>query len=152
MMQIEELARLNYDIDPEGVTTMSDDFKAEVQLAANHTAIRVANLEGALDFYSGLLGLPVTRVRGPKDNPDSVWLPGLQIVVDPDVKPGSNLDHSALGIMNIDEACKRLDDAGYVAATPLTEVQPDDQGGRHLKMAFYHDPEGNKVEILCYLD
>jgi lactoylglutathione lyase len=132
--------------------TMSDNFAAEVQIAANHTAIRVADLEKALGFYRDLLGLPVTRVRGPHDNPDSVWLPGLQIVVDPEVKAGSNLDHSALGIINIDDACKRLDDAGFVAATPLTEVQPDDQGGRHLKMAFYHDPEGNKVELLCYLD
>ena len=131
---------------------MSETFAAEVQLAANHTAIRVANLDKALEFYSGLIGLPVTRVRGPKDNPDSVWVPGLQIVVDPDVKPGTNLDHSALGIVNIEEVCQRLDDAGYVAATPLTESHPDDQGGRHLKMAFYHDPEGNKVEILCYLD
>ncbi len=131
---------------------MSESFNAEVQLSANHTAIRVSDLTKALGFYSDLLGLPVTRVRGPVDNPDSVWLPGLQIVVDPNVTAGSNLDHAALGIMNIDEACKRLDDAGYKAATPLTEVQPDDQGGRHLKMAFYHDPEGNKVEVLCYLD
>lgn len=131
---------------------MSESFNAEVQLSANHTAIRVADLTKALGFYSDLLGLPVTRVRGPVDNPDSVWLPGLQIVVDPNVTAGSNLDHAALGIMNIEEACKRLDDAGYKAATPLTEVQPDDQGGRHLKMAFYHDPEGNKVEVLCYLD
>ncbi len=135
-----------------GQTLMSESFNAEVQLSANHTAIRVADLTKALGFYSDLLGLPVTRVRGPVDNPDSVWLPGLQIVVDPNVTAGSNLDHAALGIMNIDEACKRLDDAGYKAATPLTEVQPDDQGGRHLKMAFYHDPEGNKVEVLCYLD
>jgi catechol 2,3-dioxygenase-like lactoylglutathione lyase family enzyme len=76
----------------------------------------------------------------------------LQLVVDPDVKPGTNLDHAALGIVNIEEVCKRLDDAGYIAATPLTETQPDDQGARHLKMAFYHDPEGNKVELLVYLD
>jgi lactoylglutathione lyase len=135
-----------------GVTTMSANFAAEIQIAANHTAIRVADLQKALTFYSDLIGLPVTRVRGPKDNPDSVWLPGLQIVVDPEVKPGTNLDHSAIGIVNIDEACQRLDSAGHVAATPLTQTQPDDQGGRHLKMAFYHDPEGNRVELLCYLD
>jgi lactoylglutathione lyase len=131
---------------------MSDSFAAEMQFQANHTAIRVKDLDKALEFYSELLGLPVTRVRGPKDNPDSVWVPGLQILVDPDVQPGTNLDHSALGIVNIEEVCKRLDDAGYVAETPLTESQPDDQGARHLKLAFYHDPEGNKVEILCYLD
>ena len=131
---------------------MSDGFKANVQFEANHTAIRVRDLDKALAFYSDLLGLPVTRVRGPKDNPDSVWVPGLQIVVDPETQPGTNLDHAALGIHNIEEACKRLDDAGYVAATPLTETQPDDQGARHLKLAFYHDPEGNKVEILTYLD
>ncbi len=131
---------------------MSDGFSASIQPSATHTAIRVRDINKALEFYSELIGLPVTRVRGPKDNPDSVWVPGLQLVVDPDVKSGTNLDHAALGIRNIDDVCKRLDDAGYKAATPLTEVQPDDQGGRHLKMAFYHDPEGNKVELLVYLD
>lgn len=136
----------------EGVTTMSDTFTADLQPTATHTAIRVRDLNKALEFYSGLIGLPVTRVRGPKDNPDSVWVPGLQLVVDPNVQQGTNLDHAALGIRNIDDVCKRLDDAGYEAATPLTEVKPDDQGGRHLKMAFYHDPEGNKVELLVYLD
>ena len=134
------------------MVTLSSSFTAEVQHAANHTAIRVRDLSKALEFYSDLIGLPVTRVRGPKDNPDSVWVPGLQIVVDPATTPGTNLDHAALGIVNIDEVCQRLDDAGYQAATPLTEVQPDDQGARHLKMAFYHDPEGNKVELLVYLD
>ncbi|MEX2426374.1 MAG: VOC family protein [Thermomicrobiaceae bacterium] len=131
---------------------MSGTFTAEMQHAANHTAIRVRDLSKALEFYSELIGLPVTRVRGPKDNPESVWVPGLQIMVDPETKQGTNLDHAALGIVNIDEVCKRLDDAGYVAATPLTETEPDDQGGRHLKVAFYHDPEGNKVELLVYLD
>lgn len=131
---------------------MSNGFNAEVQYTANHTAIRVRDLPRALAFYSDLIGLPVTRVRGPEDNPDSVWVPGLQIVVDPETTPGTNLDHAALGIKNIDEVCQRLDDAGYVPATPLTEAQPNDQGGRHLKMAFYHDPEGNKVELLVYLD
>jgi catechol 2,3-dioxygenase-like lactoylglutathione lyase family enzyme len=134
------------------MTTMSDSFTADIQLSAMHTAIRVRDMSRALEFYSGLIGLPVKRVRGPEDNPDAVWVPGLQLVSDPEVQPGTNLDHSALGIKNIDEVCKRLDDAGYTAATPLTEVQPDDHGGRHLKMAFYHDPEGNKVELLCYLD
>lgn len=76
----------------------------------------------------------------------------MQLVSDPETQPGTNLDHVALGIVNIEDVCKRLDDAGYVAETPLTEAQPDDQGGRHLKMAFYHDPEGNKVELLVYLD
>jgi catechol 2,3-dioxygenase-like lactoylglutathione lyase family enzyme len=134
------------------MTTMSDSFTAEVQYTANHTAIRVRDLKKTLEFYSDLIGLPITRVRGPQDNPESVWVPGLQIVVAPETKPGTNLDHVALGIVNIDEVCQRLDAAGFVAETPLNEQPANDQGGRHLKLAFYHDPEGNKVELLVYLD
>jgi lactoylglutathione lyase len=134
------------------VSGMTDKFTADVQQAAMHTAIRVADLDKALYFYSELIGLPIRRTRGPEDNPNSVWLPGIQLLPDPEVKDGTKLDHAAIGLNNIEEVCKRLDEAGFVADTPLNEVQPDGRGGRHMKMAFYHDPEGNKVELLNYLD
>jgi catechol 2,3-dioxygenase-like lactoylglutathione lyase family enzyme len=130
---------------------MARDFNAEVAFDANHTAIKVRDLKSALRFYSELIGLPVLRFRGPEDNPSAVWLPGLQLVVDPNTSSGGSLDHVALGIINIEDACKRLDDAGFVADTPLQQRTPEDVG-RNLKMAFYHDPEGNKVELLHYLD
>jgi lactoylglutathione lyase len=132
-------------------TEMVKDFIAEVAFDANHTAIKVRDLQKALHFYSELIGLPVLRFRGPEESPDSVWLPGLQLVVDPDAQSGGSLDHVAIGIVNIEEACKRLDDAGFVADTPLQHRGPSDVG-RNLMMAFYHDPEGNKVELLHYLD
>lgn len=130
---------------------MSGTFTAQISLEANHTAIKVRDLQKALHFYSELIGLPVLRSRGPEDNPDAVWLPGLQLVVDPDTKSGGSLDHVALGIVNIEDACQRLDEAGFTAETPLAQRGAGDVG-RDLKMAFYYDPEGNRVELLHYLD
>lgn len=130
---------------------MATEFVAQIAYDANHTAIKVRDLQKALRFYSELIGLPVLRFRGPEESPDSVWLPGLQLVVDESAGAGGSLDHVALGIWNIEEACARLDAAGFVADTPLQERTTEDVG-RHLKMAFYHDPEGNKVELLHYLD
>ena len=130
---------------------MSDNFTAQISVVANHTAIKVRDLQKALEFYSTIIGLPVLRTRGPANNPDSVWLPGLQLVVDPSVQSGGSLDHVAIGVVNIEDVCRRLDDAGHSADTPLVQRGPEDVG-RNLKMAFYHDPEGNKVELLHYLD
>lgn len=130
---------------------MSGTFTAQVSHDANHTAIKVRDIHKALHFYSEVIGLPALRSRGPEDNPEAVWLPGLQLVADPGASSGGSLDHIALGIDNIDEVCQRLDDAGFQAETPLEERGPGGSG-RPLKVAFYHDPEGNRLEILHYLD
>jgi catechol 2,3-dioxygenase-like lactoylglutathione lyase family enzyme len=127
---------------------MSNDFRAEPRLDAMHTAVKVRDLQKMLEFYNGVVGLEIKRRRSADEGQESVWLPGVQLVVDESAGPGGSLDHVAIGVDNIEDVCKRLDDAGYEAEQPLSERNV----GRHLKMAFYHDPEGNRVEILKYLD
>lgn len=132
---------------------MSDTGSARLDASANHVALRVRDLDAALRFYRDLIGLPVTRIGKTPSNEDSVWLPGLQLIHDPNLsaEAGGRLDHLALGITNVEEVCQRLDAAGFEADTPL-QHRTAEQVGRPLTMAFYRDPEGNRVELLRYDD
>ena len=132
---------------------MAEDFDAGVDLSGNHVALKVHDLAGALRFYHELIGLPVERTRGPAEDPSVYWLPGVQLVRAEGSRSSAegNLDHLALGVRNIEEVCRRLDAAGFVAETPLRR---GDRAavGRDLMMAYYRDPEGNRVELLKYLE
>jgi lactoylglutathione lyase len=130
---------------------MPDQFTAEIDPVANHTAVKVRDLQKALHFYSETIGMPVLRHRGPADNPSAVWLPGLQLVVVDDTDAAGSLDHIGIGVLNINEACARLDAAGFEVETPLVR-RTTAEVGREVMVAFYFDPEGNRVELLKYLD
>ena len=132
---------------------MAEDFVARAELRANHVALRVRDLAGALRFYHELIGLPIERTGGPPDDPNIYWLPGVQLMRAPGDRSAAegNLDHLAIGIENIEDVCARLDAAGFDAETSLRRRARADVG-RALMMAYYRDPEGNKVELLKYLD
>ncbi|MBX6341962.1 MAG: hypothetical protein IRY97_05845, partial [Thermomicrobiaceae bacterium] len=48
------------------------------------------------------------------------------------------------------EVCARLDAAGIAPEVSLRR-RGREEVGRDLLMAFYRDPEGNRVELLRYL-
>ena len=132
---------------------MAEEFTARVELRANHVALRVRDLAGALRFYHELIGLPVERTGGPAENPNIYWLTGVQLMRAEGERSAveGNLDHLALGVDNIEAICARLDAAGFAAETTLRR-RSRAEIGRELMMAYYRDPEGNKVELLKYLD
>jgi catechol 2,3-dioxygenase-like lactoylglutathione lyase family enzyme len=126
------------------------EFRAQPVPATNHTALRVRDMETALRFYNDLIGLPILRTQGPEDAPDSVWLPGLQLVRARDdevFRAGGTLDHLALGFSNIEEVAQRLIDAGY---TPEIGPETRERPGGTVTLAFFRDPDGNRLEILDY--
>jgi lactoylglutathione lyase len=126
------------------------DFQAQPVATTNHTALRVRDMEAALRFYRDLIGLPVLRSQGPDEAPDSVWLPGLQLVRARGGEvpvAGGTLDHLALGFANVEEVAQRLIEAGYVPEIgPETRERP----GGTVTLAFFRDPDGNRLEILDY--
>src|SRR6476661_8102647 len=88
-----------------------------------HTALRVRDLEGALRFYSEVIGLQVQRVGGPDPSrPGAVWLQGVQLV----------------RAAEQDTAEKELE--GPIRETTL----PD---GQKMRLVFFRDPEGNRIEL-----
>lgn len=104
-----------------------------------------------LHFYHELIGLPISRTAGPADDPQTVWLPGVQLVRQTETSPaGGQFDHVGLGVRNIEEVCARLDAEGCEVDTPL-QRRSSQEVGRDLMLAFYRDPEGNRVEFVKYL-
>ena len=54
--------------------------KARVSPADNHVALRVKDLERAVDFYENVVGLERIRFMGDPSRPRTVFFPGLQLV------------------------------------------------------------------------
>ncbi|HET9016955.1 MAG TPA: hypothetical protein VFN57_15240 [Thermomicrobiaceae bacterium] len=73
--------------------------------------------------------------------PSAETLPDLEVA----------LDHPALGVDDIEAIRARLDAAGLAAETTLRR-RSRAEVGRQLMLSRYRDPEGNKVELLKYLD
>ncbi len=133
---------------------MSNEFTARVEAEDCHVALRVADLDRAVAFYHGIIGLPILRSMGPADNPRAIFVTGIQLVRVTDggsTETKGVFDHVGLAVANIEEICARLDRAGYVAERPLSRRPVPERGNREQLMAFYPDPEGNRVELVHWV-
>ena len=113
-----------------------------------HTALRVRDLEGALRFYTEVLGLQVQRVGGPDPaRPGSVWLQGVQLVraAEQDTANKGVLDHIGFSVANIDAIVESVVAAGTPLEAPIRETTLPD--GQKMKLVFFRDPEGNRIEL-----
>ncbi len=114
-----------------------------------HTMVRVADLEGSLDFYCTKLGLKeIRRIESKKGRFTLVFL-----AVDEDddamveltynwdsetYSGGRNFGHLAYSVENIYEKCQSLIDAGVTINRPP----------RDGRMAFIRSPDNISVELL----
>lgn len=114
-----------------------------------HTMVRVTDLEAALAFYCGALGLvELHRREAPQGRFTLVFLaaPGdetAQIELtynwDPEAYSGGrNFGHIAYQVDNIYAACERLQKAGVVINRPP----------RDGRMAFVRSPDSISIELL----
>jgi|SRR5579884_1648947 len=122
--------------------------KAQIRPENNHTAMRVADLEAAVKFYTEVVGLDVQRANGDPNRPSAVFLPGIQLVrYEGDVSNKGVLDHIGLSIGNMDEIVESLRAAGV----ELENNRVNDAtrpGGPRVRTAFFRDPEGNRIELV----
>ncbi|MCC6628619.1 MAG: VOC family protein [Chloroflexi bacterium] len=118
----------------------------------NHTALRVKDLERVAAFYENTVGLPRLRAMGDAARPRTIFYPGLQLVraEDDDTSVKGVFDHIGLSVDNIDEVCANLQAQGVEFETPLTQREIPEVG-RSLKLAFFRDPEGNRIELVHWL-
>ncbi|MGH2459285.1 MAG: VOC family protein [Chloroflexota bacterium] len=127
---------------------MAEPFVAKVEVARNHVALKVKDLDAAVHFYHDLVGLPVTQKIGPEDNPSSIFVTGIQLMrrsEDPGPNPYGIFDHVGIAVENIDDVCAHLDQAGSRVRTPLEHAALP--GGRSIVRAYYYDPDGNVLEL-----
>ncbi|MEO1014653.1 MAG: VOC family protein [Pseudomonadota bacterium] len=121
-----------------------------------HTMVRVSDLERAIDFYCGALGLvEISRKENEKGRFTLVFLaapddaaraeeaksPLIELTYNWDKEEysgGRNFGHLAFRVENIYEVCARLMDAGVQINRPP----------RDGYMAFVKSPDGISIELL----
>ena len=121
-----------------------------------HTMVRVADLDGAIDFYCGKLGLVEVKRRenekgrftlvflaAPDDvaraRTDAAPLVELTYNWDPEAYAGGrNFGHLAYEVDDIYATCARLAGAGVIINRPPRDGQ----------MAFVRSPDGISIELL----
>lgn len=121
-----------------------------------HTMVRVGNLDEAIDFYCGKLGLKeVRRVENKAGRFTLVFLatpddakkgtgdgvPMVELTYNWDEKDyagGRNFGHLAYAVDDIYATCKRLADGGVTINRPP----------RDGHMAFVRSPDGISIELL----
>ena len=121
-----------------------------------HTMVRVADIDGSLDFYVNKLGLKEVRrmenqqgrytlifLAAPEDEQSGIneKAPLVELTYnwDPeDYKGGRNFGHLAYEVDNIYDTCQRLMDSGVTINRPP----------RDGNMAFIRSPDGISIELL----
>jgi lactoylglutathione lyase len=114
-----------------------------------HTAVRVSDLDEALNFYCGTMGMEqVRRFKGHQRPCDIVFLamPGdtdsqIEVVYyhdEEDRKKHGSFSHVAYQVENIYETCQELMDKGLTLNLPP----------RDGFMAFVKSPDGISFELL----
>ena len=114
-----------------------------------HTMVRVADLDAALDFFVGKLGLVETRRRDHEGGRFTlVFLatapgePEIELThnwdQDAPYTTGRNFGHLAYAVDDIYATCQRLADAGVTINRPP----------RDGRMAFVRSPDSISIELL----
>ncbi len=120
-----------------------------------HTMIRVGNLEAALAFYTGVLGMKLLRKKdypageftlafvGYGDEESAAVIELTHNWGRSSYDKGDGFGHIAIGAADIRAVCERVRNAGYKVTR---EPGPMKHGGSVI--AFIEDPDGYKVELI----
>lgn len=127
---------------------MAERVTLDINSPYNHISIKVKDLEASLRFYRDLLGLPVERRL---EEPEIVWLPGLELSQLEEGEEFAFTGHIGLGVRNIEEACAYLEEQGLEFDVPLKDIVWEKMG-KGLKLAFFKDPDGLSVELVQWRD
>jgi catechol 2,3-dioxygenase-like lactoylglutathione lyase family enzyme len=109
-------------------------------LGVHHVSINVDDVDAALAFYVGQLGL-IQRGDRPAFGFGGAWLDvgGQQVHLIEAPRPGDKGQHFALHVADLDETIAELRAAGL----EVSDASPVGTG----RQAFLHDPAGNLVEL-----
>jgi lactoylglutathione lyase len=120
-----------------------------------HTMLRVGNLQRAIDFYTGVLGMQLLRTTerpeqkyslafvGYGTNPDHAEIELTYNWGVEQYELGTAFGHLALGVPDVYAACDRIRAAGG----NITREPGPVKGGSTV-IAFVSDPDGYKIELI----
>jgi catechol 2,3-dioxygenase-like lactoylglutathione lyase family enzyme len=109
-------------------------------LGVHHVSVNVADVDAALAFYAGPLGLTV-RTDRPAFGFGGAWLDlgPQQVHLIEGAVPGDRGQHFAIRVADLDASIAQLRAAGV----EVSDASPVGTG----RQAFLHDPSGNLIEL-----
>ena len=122
-----------------------------------HTMLRVGNLEKSIDFYVNKLGMNLIRKKDYPDGKFTLAFVGYgaekeNAVIElthnwdkksEDYNHGDKFGHISIGVKNIINVCKELEDNGCKVVT-----KPKIMKNSKTVLAFVEDPDGYKIELI----
>ena len=120
-----------------------------------HTMLRVGNLQRAIDFYTGVLGMKLLRTSdnpgykytlafvGYGNNPEHAEIELTYNYGVTSYEMGTAYGHIALGVPDVYAACEKIRAAGGNVTREAGPVK----GGTTV-IAFVTDPDGYKIELI----
>lgn len=130
----------------------------------NHIAIYVKNRREAIDFYTKVLG---AKLQFTVDNESDGLLIAmmrlndfdLELLEPPDDKDGvvaaamATLNHMAIDVDDIDQAVEYIRELGIAVEPPgIYDVPNFGREGHNLRVAFFHGPSGERIELFQAID
>jgi catechol 2,3-dioxygenase-like lactoylglutathione lyase family enzyme len=113
-------------------------------LPIHHVALRVADPDTSVAFYSGVLGLPELRRMDEGGRVRSIWVQagGCAIMLEREIKgagPGAGSGHVlVLEVVDLDAWIVRMANAGH---RPLD---------RTASTVFFADPDGHRIGLTVF--
>ena len=122
-----------------------------------HTMLRVGDLDKSIDFYVNRLGMNLIRKKDYPDGKFTLAFVGYgsekeNAVIElthnwdkksEDYNHGDKFGHIAIGVKNIINVCKDLEDNGCKVVT-----KPKIMKNSKTVLAFVEDPDGYKIELI----
>ena len=120
-----------------------------------HTMLRVGDLDKSINFYVNRLGMNLIRIKDYPHGKFTLAFVGYgseknNTVIEltynwgkSSYENGDAYGHIALGVKNIYDICKDLEDNGCIITT-----QPKTMKNSNTLLAFIEDPDGYKIELI----
>lgn len=112
----------------------------------DHAAIVVTDMDRAVGFYSGILGLEIIRDGRPEGGDKKTFLGNessvfLAVTEDKNRPSGGPVDHIAFRVDDLEAAAKRLKDGG------IKFIEEKTGPGGETTAYHFLDPDGLELEI-----
>ena len=124
--------------------------------AIHHVAIKAKGLEEykkTIEFYNGLLEMPIVREWGTEENPAAMVDTGaglLEIFANGnDVPSEGALRHIAFETDNVDECIETVRKAGYEITMEPKDIVIQSNPPYPARIGFCTGPVGESVEFFC---
>ncbi len=115
-------------------------------LKSHHIAVATPNVQRLVDFYNGVLGLPVVGHLGPNTTFIDIGGTRLELSEKPDAtetqeEGRKGMQHIAFEVDDVQKTYEEFRDKGVEFHIPAREARPG------LWIAFFRDPDGNLLEF-----